>query len=153
MNRTILGAMIALSVGGLAPASRAEDAAGVVQTRHAHFKQLGTAMKALSEEMKKPAPNLGQVRTYAQRMDDLAPQLPSWFPVGSGPAAGLKTHAKAAIWERPDEFKADAATFALNTHNLDMAASRGDLGGVSAQLTSVGHSCSACHKAFREKED
>jgi cytochrome c556 len=153
MKRMTLGAAIALSMVGMAGASLAEDMAAVVQARHAHYKEIGAAMKGLSEQMKSPAPNLAQVQTYARRLDDLAPQIPGWFPAGSGPASGLKTQAKAAIWERPDEFKADAASFAQNAHKLQLAAARGDLAGVGAALPAVGQSCGTCHKAFREKED
>jgi len=152
MNRTGCAALIALSISAFAGASLAEDAASIAQARHEHFKQIGAAMKGLSDELKTPAPSLVQVRGYTQRLDELAPQLPSWFPAGSGPAAGIKTHAKAEVWQKPAEFTKDAAAFALEAHKINAAAVRGDLA-AAAEAPALGQTCKTCHMAFRQKED
>jgi len=145
--------MVALAMVSGATVAAADDAGGVIKARHEHFKQVGTAMKGLMDELKSSSPAIVQVRLYAKRLDDLAPQVPSWFPAGSGPESGQKTHAKAAVWEKPEEFKKDAEAFALEAHKLDQVAANGDLNAISAQAQAVGKACKTCHQTFREKED
>ena len=55
-------------------------------------------MKQISRELKADLPNLGQVRTGATPIAELAPQVPSCFPPGTGPDVG-KTEARAEIWQ------------------------------------------------------
>ncbi len=153
MKRFWVAGPLCLALIGAAYPGAAQDVAATVQARHAHFKQIGVAMKGLSEQMKSPAPSLADVRGYAQRLDELAPQLPSWFPKGSGPESGQKTHSKADVWQKPDEFAKDAAAFAAQTHKLNVAALSGNLAAVAAQAPAVSAACKTCHQAFRERED
>jgi len=154
MNRMILGAIAALALAGFAGASSAEqNPAAVAQARHEHFKQIGGAAKNISDQLKSGKPVVSEVQMYAKRLDDLAPQLPSWFPAGTGPDAGIKTHAKADVWTKPGEFKTDAAAFAVEAHKLNVAALSGDIAAVGAQMTAVGKTCKTCHTTFREKDD
>jgi len=154
MNRIMTGGIAALALMGVADASLAQPSpAAVAQARHEHFKQIGGAAKTISDQLKSGKPVVSEVQMYAKRLDDLAPQLPSWFPPGTGPDAGVKTHAKADVWSKPAEFKTDAAAFAVEAHKLDVAAMSGDMAAVGAQMTAVNKTCKTCHMTFREKDD
>src|ERR1700757_997004 len=108
-GRSRIAAIVAAGAGlGVAGAAWALDAAAVEQAREAHFKEIGRNFKAARDELKKGAPDLAVVRASAHRIAEAAPQLPTWFPAGSGPQAGLKTEAKAEIWAKPDDFRAKA---------------------------------------------
>jgi len=147
-------ASVAVAVAAVVAAgAAAADALSVLQARQAHYKEIGKAAKALGEQLKSGAPSLPVVQAAAKQIDALAPQVPSWFPAGSGPAAGVKTQAKAEIWAKPDEFKHDAATFAEAAHKLDLVAASGDLGAIRAQAQAMGQTCKTCHEAFRERDD
>src|SRR4051812_5292453 len=76
-----------------------------VLTRQGHYKELGAAFGGINAELRKDAPDKALIAANAGKMKALAADLPSWFPKGSGPEAGVKTQAKAEIWT-------DAAGFA-----------------------------------------
>ena len=149
----LISAMAAIAVLGAATPILAQDPAAAAQARHDHFKEIGKSMKGISDQLKSVQPSLPQIQVYAKRVDELAPQIPGWFPPGTGPESGIKTHAKAAVWKNPGEFKKDAAAFAVEAHNLALAAASGDLKAVGVAAETVGKTCGACHKVFREKED
>jgi cytochrome c556 len=151
MKRATIG--LALLVAAAATPLWAADVATVIAQRHDHFKTIGKAAKGISDELKTSAPSKPKIQDYAKQIDALAPQVPAWFPAGSGPDSGQKTHAKAAIWQKPEEFKKDAVAFADAAHKLDAAASMGDLAAVKMQMAAVGQTCKTCHQAFREKDD
>jgi cytochrome c556 len=131
----------------------AADVLGVIQARQGHFKAIGKAAKAMSEQLKSPTPSVPTIQAAVKQIDALAPELPTWFPAGSGPAAGVKTQAEAEIWAKPDEFKHDAAAFAEAAHKLDLVAASGDVSAIRAQAQAMGQTCKTCHEAFRQRDD
>jgi cytochrome c556 len=131
----------------------AADVVSVIQARQTHFKEIGKAAKAMAEQLKSPTPSVAVVQSSVKQIDVLAPQLPSWFPVGSGPMAGVKTQAEAEIWTKPDAFKRDAAAFADAAHKLDVVAAGGDLAAIRTQAQAMGQTCKTCHEAFRQRDD
>jgi len=137
----------------VAASAAAADVLGVIQARQGHFKEIGKAAKAMSEQLKSPTPALPGVQASVKQIDALAPQLLTWFPAGSGLPTGLKTQAKAEIWTKPDEFKRDASAFADAAHKLDLVAAGGDLAAIRAQAQVLGQTCKTCHEAFRQRDD
>jgi cytochrome c556 len=93
---------------------------------------------------------VGQIRRSAAMILRLAPDLVTWFPDGTGPGTG-KTHAKAEIWQTPDDFATRANEFVRAAENFDSAAKSGDLGQIEASFGALGKSCKACHDRYREK--
>lgn len=145
----IVAAGVALGAAG---AAWALDAASVEQARTAHFKEIGRSFKAARDELQKSAPDLAVVRAAAHRIDELAPQLPTWFPAGSGPQAGLKTEVKAEIWAKPEDFRTKAQDLAARAKAFDGAAGKGDLGAVTQAQAQLGQACKACHEEFRHED-
>lgn len=143
-------AVVALLAAGAAfaqaPATPAQKA------RHDQFHAIGKAFKGLLEETKASAPSITVLQANAKTIDDLAGQLPSWFPAGSGPEAG-KTEALATVWQKPDEFKKDAVGFAAAAHATNLAAQSGKVDAVKASLAALGGSCKTCHTVFRAKDE
>jgi cytochrome c556 len=151
MKRATIG--LAILAAAAATPLWAADLATAIAQRQDHFKAIGKAAKGVSDELKSSAPSKPKIQDYAKQIDALAPQLPTWFPAGSGPDSGQKTHAKAAIWQKPETFKKDAVAFADAAHKLDAAAAMGDLAATRAQMAALGETCKTCHQAFREKDD
>lgn len=121
---------------------------GADSAREANFKQISKAKKAIDDELKKPAPAIEAIQANAKLIDTLAPQVPGWFPAGSGTG----TEALPAIWEKPAEFSKAAADFATAAHALQAAATAGDVAQITTAATSLGGTCKACHSKFREKK-
>lgn len=128
------------------------DAASVEKARSDYFHQLGRAMKASGDELKKPEPQVADLKTYAATLDKLAPELSTHFPAGSGPDAGIKTEAKADIWSRPADFKKAVDAFTTAAHAYNTKAQTGDVNAIRTARMALGKTCGACHESFRNEE-
>lgn len=139
---------IALPTG--APADKAA-ALKLMHDRHENMERIGDALKASGQTLKSGQPDLAVVRRSAATIAGLSPQIPSWFPPGTGPAVG-KTDAKAAIWEKPRDFEEKAAAGLAAALAFDAAAKSGDLAAIRARMGDLGKSCKACHDLYREED-
>jgi cytochrome c556 len=124
----------------------------VVDTRVAHYKEIGKAAKGIKDELGESAPNLSSVRGNANVIEALAKQIPTWFPNGSGPQSGVKTEALPAIWRQAPLFKQRAAGLAGAAHQISAAAASGNIEATRAAAGHLGDACKACHDTFREKK-
>jgi cytochrome c556 len=134
-----------------AQAAPRDQAAALTKARHDNFEKIGDAMKVISRELKGDSPDLAAVRQNAGSVANLAPQLPSWFAPGTGPDVG-KTHAKAEIWQKPEDFVAKSTAFTAAARAFNTAAQGTDLAAIRAAQGTLGKSCKACHDLYREKE-
>jgi cytochrome c556 len=130
----------------------AADAASLIKQRQAHYKQIGAASKGIHDELNKPTPDAAVIQGFARQIDGLAPQIPTWFPKGTGPEAGVKTAAKPEIWTNPTGFAQAASGFAAEAHKFDGVAQGGNVDAIRAEYVSLGKACFTCHSQFRAKE-
>jgi cytochrome c556 len=121
--------------------------------RHKHFEAMGKAFKNLSDELKDDAPDIAEITEYAATINAAAGQVKTWFPGGSGPQDGVKTHALADVWTRPDAFGQAAAKLTDAATALNTAAQSGDLAAVRGAVPPLGAACKGCHDRFRHKDD
>ena len=135
---------------GLGEPIAREQALVLMKERHENYEKIGDAMKVISRELKGDSPDLAQVRRNADVIATLAPQVPGWFPPGSGPDVG-KTEAKAEIWQKPEDFTAKARAFAEAATAFRSAAQGTDLAAIRAAHGNLGKSCKACHDLYREE--
>jgi len=141
--------------GGAEPANApnpAPNPAEAIKARQGHYKEIGKAMKGIGDELKKSAPDVKIIQANAATIDRLAPQVPSWFPAGTGPEAGVKTEARAEIWTKPQEFSAAAAHFATAAKQFNATAQAGDVAAIGAAMKQLGGACKGCHDKFRTEE-
>jgi cytochrome c556 len=148
----LIGVLTALATAG-AGAAQSPDVATFMKTRHHHFHDIGSAFKGVMDELKKPDPSIAEIQKFAAVIDGLAPQVPSWFPAGTGPETGIKTQALATVWQKPDEFKKDAAAFTTQAHAFNTAALTGKLDAVRAGARPLGETCKTCHETFRARDE
>ncbi|MDQ3477585.1 MAG: cytochrome c, partial [Pseudomonadota bacterium] len=127
-----------------------EQALTLMKERHEKMEEIGDALKVISRQLKGDSPDLAQVRQNAEIMATLAPQVPGWFPPGTGPDVG-KTEAKAEIWQKPEDFTAKARGFAEAATAFRTAAQGNDLAAMRAAQGNVGKTCKACHDPYREE--
>jgi cytochrome c556 len=128
-----------------------EQALALMKERHDNYEKIGDTMKAVARELKASSPNLGQVRQNADIIAALAPQVKTWFPEGTGPDVG-KTHAKAEIWQKPEDFAAKARGFEEAAAAFRTAAQGNDVAAIRAAQANLGKSCKACHDLYREED-
>lgn len=147
--------MCAVLLGGMAAnfTGHAEemDPQVVIEGRQANLRDLGAAFKAISDELKKPAPALPVIRQYAGQIDSLAQQQRFWFPAGSGPESEIETEAKPEIWTRGKEFAHAQRALINEAARLRQVAAASDIEAIKSQYRAVGKTCKGCHNAFREE--
>ena len=105
MNRKSV-ALFATALG-LATASVmavAASPADTIAARQANFKVMGKSFKGIIDQMKAPAADFVVIKTNADALAKAASKVHGFFPKGTGPEAGVKTHALPAIWAKPDDF-------------------------------------------------
>ena len=133
-----------------AAAVDAETAKRLMHERHENYEKIGDAMKLVTRELKGDSPDLQQVREGATVIATMAPQVPSWFPAGTGPDVG-KTEAKAEIWQRPDDFRAKARDFDQAAKAFQAVTQGTDVAAIRAAHANLGKTCKACHDLYREE--
>ena len=132
-----------------APATKAA-ALKLMHDRHEDMEKIRDAFRDSGRTLKTANPDLAVIRKSAATMARLAPQIPSWFPPGTGPDVG-KTEAKAAIWQTPQDFAAKAHAFNTLVQAFNGAAKAGDMSALKAGAADLGKSCKACHDLYREE--
>ena len=145
----ILACSLVISLAAPGSAAAPADA---VKARQANFKQIAKANKALQDELKKDAPSLKLVQANAKTIQDLAGRIPSGFPRGSGPEAGVETEARPVVWQQMPKFRQSAANLASAARAIGAAAARNDRARTQAAAGALGQNCKACHDVFREKK-
>jgi cytochrome c556 len=143
----------ALAVALASNVAFAQDPAAIVKARQGHYKEIGKASKAIRDELMKPAPDIAVIRAAAKTIDTLAPQIPTWFPPGTGRDVVPKSEALPVIWQKPDEFKKDAAGLATAAHDFDLVGQSGRLDSVRAAYSTLGSACKTCHETFKAKDE
>ena len=146
-NQTRAGTL----VGNAAPPTR-EAALKLMHDRHENMEDIGDATKLVGRELKKDQPDVTAIQGAAAKIATLAPQVPAWFPAGTGPDIG-KTHAKPAIWEKPEDFASKARDFEAAAKTFDAAAKSGDVAAIRSSFADLGKTCKACHDPYRAKDD
>ena len=124
------------------------EAKEMMHERHEGMEDIGDGIKALKRALDAPTPDLATVRKEAAALAKIAPEASSWFPPGTGPEAG-KTHAKAEIWQKPDDFAAKMRDFQAAAQRLNAAAQGDDVTAMKAAFADVGKTCKACHDPYR----
>lgn len=149
MTLVVSGLVMAVAVAAHAASPNDEATA-----RQKNFKQIGGAMKAASDTLKTPAPNLATIRASAATILSLAPKVPTWFPAGSGMGhVSVKTGAKPEIWSDAAGFKAAAANLVKAAGDYKAAADSGNLDAIRAKQMALGMTCKSCHDKYRQKDD
>lgn len=156
-RRALSGAALALLIAGCGQQTVEEAAADAdqppaVAERQAGFKALGASFKIINDQLKTDAPDTAAMLSAAQRMNELAGQIPGWFPAGTGPDDGVKTDALPTVWSDPQGFSTAQARLGQATTQLEALAAAGDVAGLREHVKLVGASCGGCHDNFRVKQ-
>jgi cytochrome c556 len=148
---TIVTLIAAAPFGGLL--AHDEHATGIYKVRHDGYHALGDAFKTIRDQVKSDSPNAAAIKSAAQVVNETSVKQFEWFPAGSGPKPGVKTRAKAEIWNRPQDFEAAQKLFANAAAKFNKSAAAGDLAAVRAQFGDVGKACKNCHDTFRTPDE
>lgn len=149
----LAGAALVLSLSMSVIVEAASPLTAEIKSRQDKLRDMGGALKAIDDELKKGSPDWDNV--ILPNVDTLQGRsgfLLNWFPKGSGPESGVKTYALPAIWQKNDDFvklgkamQAEAAKFAqvAGTKNPDA---------LRTESTALGKACKACHDNYRSPD-
>jgi len=131
--------------GGLTGVEAAQD-------RQVHFKEMGKAMKTISEQLKSGAPDQGELKVQTALIADHAEALPTWFPADSGPSTGVKMQALPVVWTDTANFAAKAHDLRVAAVKLNAVAEADNMADFIPALKATGEACKSCHEIFRQKD-
>ena len=92
------------------------------------------------------------VKIDAAKIAAASQAMPSWFPQGSGPEAGVKTRALPVIWTDAAGFASAQKTFAAQAAKLNTVAASGDMAGAGPEMKALFGACKGCHDKYRGPE-
>lgn len=124
--------------------------AGDIKARQQYMKE----WRGLNKQMGNILKSSNAQNFPAKEFAALAAQLNStanepWEYYGPG-TNGDNSEAKAAVWEKPQQFQAAIKRFNQAVGALDKAAAGGNYQAVKASFDKVAQSCKACHQSFKE---
>lgn len=123
--------------------------AAAVQARQGQFREIGTAFKAINDELKKPAPGKFAMGSSARQIATDLQQVGRLFPPGSGPSSGIKTKALPAIWAKQADFAKLNSAAITEANKLVVAMKGTDMAAIGMQAKVLGKTCQGCHQQFR----
>ncbi len=152
VGRLALAAAL-LSCVGFTLVQAASPQAAQIKPRQDKLRDMGGALKAITDELKKPKVDWDNVIIpNAQTIKDRSAYLLNWFPKGSGPEAGVKTYALPEIWQKQDDFTKIGKAMQAEAIKLDQVANSRNLDGLKAEAVSLGKACKACHDPYRSPD-
>lgn len=152
LTKSVIAAVIGLSVvaGSVAYADAMTDA---IKYRKSMMEVTGYNFKMMAAMVKKEMPfDKAQFLKMAETVHYMSTLTADGFPKGSDEMAG-PTHAKDAVWSKPDEFKKDIADFQKASEALVAAAKSGDMSAIGPKFKETAGSCKQCHDSFRSKSE
>ena len=148
-----LTAAAAPLIAATAPAARRAaptvSPAEIVRTRIAGYREMGAAFKNVMDGLRGGDAQITMIQQGARTIKATSQAQVRWFPVGSGPAPGLKTLAKPEIWAKPAEFRAAQAGLVRAADALQAAATSGNADAIRGAARGLGAACKTCHDQFR----
>lgn len=141
MKKIILASIAATVFAG---AALAGAHGSISDKRVASMKEIGGAMKAISDVAKGNAAASEATVAAAMKINTMAADIPSWFPEGSG-----EYRAKANIWTDWAGFKAANDKLVAASADLVAATKTMDAGKIGAALGATGKTCGGCHDDYR----
>jgi len=143
--------IILLATAGGVPALAQNGPAEVIKERSEVMQSIRDAVGAMRDMFTgKTDYDAGAVARHAGSISDNAARIPSLFPKGSGPDAGVPNDARAAIWENEQAFADAAAALEKTAKALAEAVKTKSQREALGEFTAMTRTCTACHTRFRE---
>ena len=149
----LAGAAIVFSLSMSVIVQAASPETALIKSRQDKLRDMGGALKAIDDELKKGSPDWDNV--ILPNVDTLQGRsgfLLNWFPKGSGPESGVKTYALPAIWQKGDDFTKLAKTMQAEAAKFKQVAGSRNAGALREESVALGKSCKACHDNYRSPD-
>jgi cytochrome c556 len=148
----VIGAALAILVGGASGMALAQDKETVLKNRQATMKEQGKDIGAVKAYLDGKG-DLAQAKAGATNLTQTTKKIPELFPPGTGgPNPTGDYAAKPVIWTDWNKFLDAQKAAASKADALLVAVSSGDKTAIETAFNDLGkNGCGACHTTFREK--
>jgi cytochrome c556 len=157
MRHTTLALLLAITTGGALAAGNVD---GMIKYRQNVMTALGGHVGAIDRILRGQVPMRDQLKLHSEAAAKIATTIPTLFPLDTVPpeaefaGATVETKAKAAIADKPEDFKKAAKAAQTATADfLKVVNSGGDDAALAKSFKTLGKACKSCHTDFRKKED
>jgi cytochrome c556 len=152
VGRVALAAAL-LSCLGYTLVQAASPQAAQIKPRQDKLRDMGGALKAITDELKKPKVDWDNVIIpNTQTIKDRSAYLLNWFPKGSGTESGVKTYALPEIWQKQDDFTKIGKAAQAEAIKFDQVVNSRNLDALKTEAVTLGKACKACHDDYRSKD-
>jgi cytochrome c556 len=147
------GAVVLVSLSMSVIVEAASPQATLIKSRQDKLRDMGGALKAIDDELKKGSPDWDNIiLPNADTLQSRSSFLLNWFPKGSGPESGIKTYALPAIWQKGDDFTKLGKAMQAETAKLKQVAATKNTGALKDEAFTLGKACKACHDNYRSPD-
>jgi cytochrome c556 len=152
LKSRVLGAALAIVMGGGSGVALAQDKETVLKSRQATMKEQGKDLGAVKAYLEGKG-DLAQAKAGATNLTQTTKKIPDLFPPGTGgPNPTGDYAAKPVIWTDWDKFLDAQKTAASKADALLVAVNGGDKTAMETAFNDLGkNGCGGCHTTFREK--
>lgn len=151
----MVGVAVTVSTAGvlaMATAATPPSPSEVIAARQQGFKKLGVALKLIHNEVGNSSPDAAKVAAAAADIKAATGAIESWFPAGSGPESGLKTHARPEIWTDASGFAATRAAYIRQAEkSVRQLSDPAERAAWKDSSSALGQACKDCHDSYRVK--
>ena len=131
----------------------ASPESALIKSRQDKLRDMGGALKAIDDELKKGSPDWDNViLPNVDTLQGRSGYLLTWFPKGSGPESGVKTYALPGIWQKADDFTKLGKAMQVEVAKLKPVAATRNAGALKGESFTVGKTCKACHDSYRSPD-
>lgn len=149
----LAGAALALSLSMPVIVRAASPEATLIKSRQDKLRDMGGALKAIDDELKKGSPDWDNIiLPNADTLQGRSTFLLNWFPKGSGPESGVKTYALPALWQKGDDFTKLGKAMQAEAVKLKQVAAAKNAGALKEEAFTLGKACKACHDNYRSPD-
>jgi cytochrome c556 len=149
MKKQIFTAVVLLLAG--MTVSHAQEAEDIIKYREAVMKAYAGHMGASSRIVRGKVDIFkDQLKMHAMSMNSLAKTIGDLFPADSDFG---ETRAKAAVWEKKDEFAKAVKANQDAAADFSSAVAGGDMDTIGKSFKVLSDSCKSCHEKFRTEQE
>jgi len=131
----------------------ASPEATLIKSRQDKLRDMGGALKAIDDELKKGSPDWDNIiLPNADTLQSRSSFFLNWFPKGSGPESGVKTYALPAVWQKTDDFTKLGKAMQAETAKFKQVAAAKNAGALKEEAFTLGKACKACHDNYRSPD-
>ncbi len=148
MRKSVIALAAVIALGSASTAMARDPIKSAIKARKAAFTLIANNLGPMGAMAKGKIPfDKGEFTMRAANLEALS-KMPWEFFI---PNSQKGSESKPAVWEKADDFKAEADVFQMKVADLAKATQSGDEEAMKIQFGKVAKTCKSCHKEYKEK--